>query len=62
MFYSGLGRQFVGRWTYKHAGVEIAGVWQSEDYQKFGRTTKDGVDGSPTDNRKIMEYFNPIFI
>ena len=38
-------------------GVEIAGVQQSEDCQKFGRTAEDGVSGSPTDTRQIREYF-----
>jgi len=39
------------------AGVEIAGVRQSEDCQKFGRTAEDGVSGSPTVTRQIREYF-----
>ena len=39
------------------AGVEIVGVRQSEDCQKFGRTAEDGVSDSPTDTRQIQEYF-----
>ena len=38
-------------------GVEIVGVRQSEDCQKFGWTAEDGVSGSPTDIRQIREYF-----
>ena len=39
------------------SGVEIVGVRQSDDCQKFGRTAEDGVSGSPTDTRQIREYF-----
>ena len=37
--------------------VEIVGVRQSEDCQKFGRTAEHGVSGSSTDTRQIREYF-----
>ena len=46
------------QWVYT-AGVEIVGVQQSEDCQKFGRTAEDGVSGSPMDTRQIREYFYP---
>ena len=39
------------------AGVEIVGVRQPEDCQKFGRTAEDGISGSPTDTHQIREYF-----
>ena len=41
----------------QETGVEIVGVRQSEDCQKFGRTAEDGVSGSPTDTHQILEYF-----